>query len=169
MDERLSGNQCAVRSAQFVSTGHWALRIAHWALAILLGPGSAAAIQPRGPQPGAERGLKVVGREQNGLTFRKADTLIYRASRRPRHVDLEALRRRKIEQVTHRARHTDTLTSIKPIDSDAEEPLLPDQEPAGPADLPQEPAGVRTWHVLAFVAFTAAAVVAVLWFTGRRR
>jgi hypothetical protein len=144
------------------------LAAALWAL--LLALPSAMAVQPEAPQPGAGRPPKLLGREQNGRTFRKPGTLLHQARRNSPQVDLKALRRRKIEQVARRAHHTDRLAPINSPAGTIEAPLMAPGEETPEADDAQEnPPGLRAWHVLVFVGVTVAVVIVVLRLTGRQR
>jgi len=141
-------------------------------------PGAARAIHPDGAQPAAGDRPTPVGREQNGRTFRKPGTLLHRARRTQRHVDPNVLRRRKIEQVTGRVRHTSAFAPTgAPAgapdgapDGDLGEPAArPDDDGLQPGESRDAATGTRAWHVLVFLALTAAALVLVFRLTGRRR
>jgi hypothetical protein len=146
------------------------VRLAWLAAALLVLTTPTAAVQPQEPQPGAPRRPKLIGREQNGHTFRKPGTLLHRARRAPPRVDPGALRRRKIDQVARRVRHTSALAPVQtPAGSDDQPAVPPDEETVETAVAAHGPLGVRTWHILIFMGLTAAAVIAVLRVTGRRR
>jgi len=149
-------------------------RIGSFVLAgLLLCPAAALAVRPEGSQPGALERQRLIGREQKGNTFRKPGTLLAEADSPHSQVDLDELRRRKIEQVSRRRRVTHRLaTRGGPAgagdgDADLDEPEV--DEPADGAPADDAPASASSWMVVLFVVGTAAALLIVLRLAGKRR
>ena len=147
-------------------------------MAVVALPTSVLAVHPEAAQPVAGGRPTLIGREQNGRTFRKPGTLLYRARRTRRHVDPDVLRRRTIQQVTGRVRHTSAFARANAPaavpaaspDGDLSEPAArPDDDGRQPGESPDAATGLRAWHVLLFLALTAAALVLVFRLTSRRR
>ena len=147
------------------------------ALASLLLTGTARAVLPESPLREHPRRPHLVGREEERpAPFRKPGTLLGRARHSPVQVDIQALRRRKLEQILHRTRHTTALpTPGGNTCNTAPDASCPAESPARASSEEEEPTstasggGVKFWHILVFLSATAGAVFLVLRLTSRRR